>query len=169
MDNSIDFKDEIFGKVWVCRLTANEAGAPLLEFYDAQYPHTPHGQFVSRYYLETLLQNCDQADRGLCLHGGEPTWQISGKSLGLCLSWAESLTRQLDFQEHQRVALKYPLVECGVNLPVGLQGTVVSAHNGVFSVEFTVNDEPVIADVISAYLRDCDTKITAQKTSRPKI
>jgi hypothetical protein len=28
---------------------------PLVEFYDVRYPHTEFGQFVSRYYAETML------------------------------------------------------------------------------------------------------------------
>jgi len=46
----------------------------LVEFYDARYPHTQHGQFISRYYVNTLLER-DQL-YGLCLDGGIPDWAI---------------------------------------------------------------------------------------------
>ena len=70
---------------------------PIVEFYDADYTgemmekfaKNPDGellgQFVSRYYIETLFNN-DYSDsigtgRGLCLHGGEDKWNISGSAM----------------------------------------------------------------------------------------
>jgi len=58
----------------------------LLEFYDARYDLTPDGQFISRYYLETLKRS--NSFHGLDLHGGEPDWKIDGRSLTLVLEWA---------------------------------------------------------------------------------
>jgi len=49
-------------------------GAPLAEFYDSTYPHTEHGQFVSRYYVDTLLEH----EGALCLDGGNAEdWTLS--------------------------------------------------------------------------------------------
>lgn len=55
---------------------------PMIEFYDAE-----HEQFVSRYYLETLLER-DPADRqGLCLDGGNADrWTIDFDGLRSALS-----------------------------------------------------------------------------------
>ena len=51
---------------------------PLVEFYDARYPHCGEiGQFVSRYYRSTLMEKPAPA-RGLCLDGGVPEWSIDG-------------------------------------------------------------------------------------------
>jgi hypothetical protein len=50
----------------------NDASEPMVEFYDARYPHTPHGQFVSRYYLSTFME----VPGGLCLDGGVPSWTL---------------------------------------------------------------------------------------------
>jgi len=52
---------------------------PLVEFYDRKYLNKfsgDRGQFVSRYFLSTLLED-DWIDRGLNLHGGVPNWQVS--------------------------------------------------------------------------------------------
>ena len=44
----------------------HEGSEPLVEFFDKRFPHTPNGQFVSRYYLETImnisLALCDQKE-----------------------------------------------------------------------------------------------------------
>jgi hypothetical protein len=48
---------------------------PLVEFYDARYPHTEIGQFITRYYRSTLMK--PPHDRGLCLDGGVPDWRIN--------------------------------------------------------------------------------------------
>lgn len=69
---------------------------PMVEFYDAKNPHSydfvgsPEdavkagarclGQFVSGYYVFTLLENIATTG-GICLHGGVPKWQIDGDSV----------------------------------------------------------------------------------------
>ena len=45
---------------------------PLVEFFDTRYEHTDLGQFVSRYYLYTLIGG----DGGLNLDGGVEDWYI---------------------------------------------------------------------------------------------
>ena len=58
---------------------------PIVEFYDARFPHTEFGQFVSSYYIETLLTDhfgpaIDSEEcSGLTLDAGIPAWVI-GKS-----------------------------------------------------------------------------------------
>ena len=66
-------------------LTHNEEDA-LVEFYDARYPHDKlgkdlSGQFVSRYYVSTLLEEPDKYEDGLQLDGGTPEWQVSQKNM----------------------------------------------------------------------------------------
>ena len=57
----------------------------LVEFFDSRYPHTPKGQFVSRYYVKTLLGHegfyGSRLTDGLCLHGGVPEWTIYEKDI----------------------------------------------------------------------------------------
>jgi hypothetical protein len=64
----------------------------LVEFYDTRFLHDNIGQFVSRYYAETLLTGeLRQPGRGLCLDGGHPTeWSISAKTLPQILVWVRA-------------------------------------------------------------------------------
>lgn len=60
---------------------------PMIEFYDARYEHhTGRGQFVSRYYLDSLQDH--PAAIGLMLHGGEPQWSVDAVTLNHVLNWA---------------------------------------------------------------------------------
>ena len=52
----------------------HEKDEPVVEFYDARQMHTRRGQFISRYYLETLLDG--NPVYGLILMGDEPEWRI---------------------------------------------------------------------------------------------
>jgi hypothetical protein len=58
---------------------------PGVEFYDARYDHTPLGQFVSRYYVETILEGAGPS--GLDLMGYEASWKIDGQSMQIVRSW----------------------------------------------------------------------------------
>jgi len=51
-----------------------------VEFYDMRYPQTPDGQFISSYYVSTLIE---KDDSGLDLHGGEPEWKIDYSTMRL--------------------------------------------------------------------------------------
>ena len=46
---------------------------PLVEFWDVECK-----QFVSRYYLSTLLESSNTS--GLCLDGGVPEWHITAEN-----------------------------------------------------------------------------------------
>ena len=59
---------------------------PLIEFYDQRYMHTPLGQFVSRYYMSTLLDDKDQHS-GLDLQGNVPDWKIDAKQMKIVRDW----------------------------------------------------------------------------------
>ena len=69
---------------------------PLIEFYDERYEHnewlmpTMNGQFVSRYYLSTLLH--DRSHYGLILDGGVPEWRGNPEPLEEILAWAANTT-----------------------------------------------------------------------------
>jgi hypothetical protein len=65
------------------RLT-HDKEEPFVEFYDKRYPHTEYGQFISRYYVSTILEYDNQ---GLCLDGGIPEWSISARDMGVVRSW----------------------------------------------------------------------------------
>lgn len=51
-----------------------------VEFYDARYPNFgEHGQFVSDYYISTILEDSD--GNGLDLDGGIDEWTIPADSM----------------------------------------------------------------------------------------
>ena len=59
---------------------------PMIEFYDARYtrePYGPRGQFVQRYYVETLATIKPGA--GLNLDNGVADWTIDGATLDTML------------------------------------------------------------------------------------
>jgi len=67
----------------------NEDEEPLVEFYDNRSLETFDpglGQFVSRYYLSTLLAR-QHDEHGLCLDGGEPSWAVDAASMKKIRSW----------------------------------------------------------------------------------
>ena len=58
--------------------------APMVEFYDVRYRHTPYGQFVSRYYISTILSQDSRGgeySNGLCLDGRVPAWHVSAEDM----------------------------------------------------------------------------------------
>ena len=58
------------------------SGEPMAEFYDARYPHTPLGQFVSRYYVSTLVADrAKLCEVGLDLQGDVPDWKVSPEAM----------------------------------------------------------------------------------------
>lgn len=52
----------------------HDAPEPLIEFYDDRYPHTPRGQFISRYFASTILAFDD--GKALDLDGGIQSWTV---------------------------------------------------------------------------------------------
>jgi len=58
--------------------------APMVEFYDVRYLHTQYGQFVSRYYISTILSQDSRGgeySNGLCLDGRVPAWHVSAEDM----------------------------------------------------------------------------------------
>ena len=81
------------------RLTHNK-DEPLIEFYDYDLDHDYDGddrlgQFVSRYYVDTLATDeysppFSQTSRhGLCLYGGVPKWSVSGSGMNKVMRFIE--------------------------------------------------------------------------------
>ena len=67
---------------------------PVVEFYDARYRNvrgfTPDGQFVSRYYLESLVGRFDRY--GLDLQGDVPDWTIDASTMRTVAAWLDTHT-----------------------------------------------------------------------------
>lgn len=75
-------------------LTHDKPG-PMVEFYDTKYAgkdgFAPHGQFVSRYYLATLLGVDGYGSgptTGLALDGGTSAWYVDVDQLRAALNAA---------------------------------------------------------------------------------
>jgi len=64
---------------------------PLVEFYDTRHMHTDRGQFVTRYFVETLLPN--EYPNGLSLYGSEPSWDVSGPEMACVLAYLKGYLR----------------------------------------------------------------------------
>lgn len=75
----------------------HKGAEPMVEFYDVRHAGEafgPRGQFVSRYYLSTMLAH--QEGAGLCLHGGVAAWSVTGAEFavvaaflrGVAVTWA---------------------------------------------------------------------------------
>lgn len=62
-------------------------GAPLIEFYDPRYQHTPVGQFVSRYNVNTILDHTG----GLCMDGSVPDWYVNANDMAEIRAWLRRL------------------------------------------------------------------------------
>lgn len=63
---------------------------PIAEFYDNRYPHTEFGQFVSSYYVSTLL---DGSTGGLCLDlGNADSWTVSAEDMILVRAYLQAIT-----------------------------------------------------------------------------
>lgn len=70
---------------------------PEVAFYDTRYEMTSpvhqHGQFVSSYLLETLLERESGYPMSLC--GGIVDWEIDGTSMYLLRMWLVNLSHSL--------------------------------------------------------------------------
>jgi len=62
-------------------------GEPVLEFYDPRWPYTPLGQFISRYYVKTLLNTTGALQLELCT----PEWVVSADDLEESKNWVRKL------------------------------------------------------------------------------
>lgn len=65
------------------------ADREMVEFYDTRYPHTQYGQFVSRYYVSTILgrDTYGNGKGGLDLMGYEPAWKIDAAAMYVVRLW----------------------------------------------------------------------------------
>ena len=73
----------------------HESDKPMVEFYDSRYPHTEFGQFVSRYYVETILgtDKWGRGEGGLILDGGNrDQWTVSERHMDIVRSFLKGAT-----------------------------------------------------------------------------
>lgn len=85
-------------------LTHEEGKEPTVEFYDATYQGKNEdwlfGQFVSRYYITTLLATYNRPGypNGLCLDGGVAAWNVDAPAMAVALDWLEKKTGFWQFE-----------------------------------------------------------------------
>lgn len=70
---------------------------PQVHIYDSRFNHNQHlgfvGQFVSGYYVSTLLEDAEYPN-GLQLDGGTQEWQLSKDNMATLISWLKEETQQ---------------------------------------------------------------------------
>jgi hypothetical protein len=68
----------------------NDSKEHLVEFFDTRYPFFKNtdgeilGQFISRYYLTTLLESKNE---GICLDGGNRIWDVDTNSFNKVIDY----------------------------------------------------------------------------------
>jgi hypothetical protein len=76
-------------------LVNERRASPLIEFWDLSITKPPFGkdgQFVSRYYFETLMTDRKRLERsGLDLEGREPAWKVDGPFMVALYLWLEAV------------------------------------------------------------------------------
>ena len=69
---------------------------PIVEFYDRRYPHTEFGQFITRYYVGTILGNdgySGKGEGGLILDGGNrDEWTVSARDMDVVRAYLKGYT-----------------------------------------------------------------------------
>ena len=77
-------------------LSKDKKDQNLVSFYDTRYDHTQYGQFVGRYYANTLLglegwssRGSSIRDKGLNLHGGIDNWSINADNANHVVDFIE--------------------------------------------------------------------------------
>ena len=85
------FKGERYGRDGGPLL--NEQTMPMVEFYDTEQDKAkfgPWGQFVTRYYLDTLMETRQKhPGYALALDLSIPRWTVSGEHMSLVERWLE--------------------------------------------------------------------------------
>jgi hypothetical protein len=126
---------------------------PLVEFYDARYRNvrgfTPDGQFVSRYYLETLLGRDEQPlsagksrRYGLDLQGDVPNWTIDATTMRTVGRWLRTEAAPYQRAEYEVLVKKHVLVRD--RLSELLPGHSINPQGNSISIEAAA----VLLDII---------------------
>lgn len=86
----IVYKGDAYGRD---NCLTHDEDRPLVEFYDGTHAaggrFDPEGQFVSRYYAETLIEG-NSRNTGLDLMGYEPVWTLYRPEMAVVVGWIEN-------------------------------------------------------------------------------
>lgn len=84
---------------------------PVIEFFDRRWSHTPHGQFIARYHLESLQARERSGPSGLLLDTGSPDWAVTAQDMQDVLGHLAPIAEEHDRQRAQGLLLS--LSNCG--------------------------------------------------------
>ena len=80
-----------FRAIYVQRTSDSGFVGSLVRFFDTGHPVEANGQYVSGYYVSTLLDDYGSlCERGLCLDGGVSAWSIDPASMRSVLDWLKT-------------------------------------------------------------------------------
>ena len=80
-----------FRAIYVQQTETPEYTGSLIRFYDTGFPVEQYGQYISGYYVSTLLDDyAALCERGLCLDGRVSTWSIDPQSMRAVLNWLKA-------------------------------------------------------------------------------
>lgn len=68
------------------------AKSPTVAFYDRRYDFDAHGQFVSEYNRETMLER--RTGYGLELQGDVPNWYVDASAMYVICTWLNHMAYQ---------------------------------------------------------------------------
>ena len=89
----------------------HEESDPLIEFYDNKHKDDgewKRGQFVSRYYAQTLFENCYNGYKwGLELYGDVPEWYVNPHEMTVIYRWLREQLPQYQITTKQLSDLNY--------------------------------------------------------------
>ena len=151
---------------------------PLVEFYDYRHrddKEWKRGQFVSRYYAETILKH--DLNFGLSLDGGVPEWTVSAESMrqyalrieanGLCNQYARALIRAMYSENNGACWLGKLNPELGELRP-GLQKyTHGMVYN--FSCDLVLPEFDIEIDRMLREYRTCPEKVHLIEKIRSRV
>lgn len=86
----------------------NEYSEPLVEFYDTRYLHTQFGQFVSRYFLSTMMETGPKTINGLTLDTGSDSWFLTPQGVLHTQYWLQGLILGLNLDPNMNTDLVIP-------------------------------------------------------------
>ena len=80
-----------FRAVYLQRTETPGYSGSIVRFYDTRFPVEQYGQYVSGYYVSTLLDDCAMlCARGLCLDGRVSNWSADPQSMCAVLDWLKT-------------------------------------------------------------------------------
>ncbi len=80
------------GRYLTVALHVEEGCKPKVAFYDRRYKHTPLGQKISDYYLDTMLRRPACA---LALHASVSDWSLSKEDFAKVQAWLAEEAKKL--------------------------------------------------------------------------